>query len=59
MCPDCGAKWFIHEHRAGQPDLTECGRCGAPLEKLGGEGSSLSGWGPGPGEGAEPLGLDL
>jgi hypothetical protein len=29
----------------GQPDLRECGRCGAPLARLGVEGSGISGYG--------------
>lgn len=31
LCQDCGAKWFIHGHRAAEPDLTTCGRCSGPL----------------------------
>jgi ribosomal protein S27AE len=31
ICPDCGTKWFIQEHRVSEPDLTDCGRCGGPL----------------------------
>lgn len=31
VCQNCGMKWFIHEHRTSEPDLTECGGCGGPL----------------------------
>jgi DNA-directed RNA polymerase subunit RPC12/RpoP len=31
ICEHCGTKWFIHEHRVDEPDLTECARCGGPL----------------------------
>jgi hypothetical protein len=31
VCQDCGTKWFIHEDRIDEPDLTECGRCGGSL----------------------------
>jgi hypothetical protein len=34
ICHDCGTKWFIHEHRVDEPDLTECGRCGGPLGRF-------------------------
>ena len=34
VCQDCGTKWFIHEHRTTEPDLTECGRCGGPLVRF-------------------------
>lgn len=34
VCQDCGTKWFIHEHRVAEPDLTECGRCGGPLVRF-------------------------
>ena len=50
-CQDCGAKWFIHEHRAGSPDLTSCGRCGGPLMRLV-EASGDDGDGSRPGEAA-------
>jgi hypothetical protein len=36
ICDDCGTKWFIHEHRVDEPDLTECGRCGGPLARFAG-----------------------
>jgi hypothetical protein len=31
LCRGCNAKWFIHEDRVSEPDLTACGRCGGPL----------------------------
>jgi hypothetical protein len=34
ICRDCGTKWFIHEHRTSEPDLTECARCGGPLPRF-------------------------
>ena len=36
MCQDCGTKWFIPGHRMDEPDLTECGACGGPLEMFAG-----------------------
>jgi len=44
ICQDCRTKWFIHEDRAAEPDLTECGRCGGQLVTFdggaaGGDGS--------------------
>jgi hypothetical protein len=61
LCHNCGAKWFIHEHRVSQPDLAECARCGGLLAKLGGDDSSPEGEMPDPHEGldAESGGLDL
>lgn len=42
VCQDCGTKWFIHEHRTSEPDLTDCARCGGPLvrfiDELSGDG---------------------
>jgi hypothetical protein len=37
ICHTCGTKWFIHEHRVHEPDLTECGRCGGPLVRFAGD----------------------
>jgi predicted nucleic acid-binding Zn ribbon protein len=51
ICTDCGTKWFIHEHRVNEPDLTECGRCGARLIRLLGGFDGLDS-----GEGAGDLG---
>ena len=34
MCTQCGTKWFIHEERTEDPDLTECGRCGGLLVRF-------------------------
>jgi hypothetical protein len=34
LCQVCGTKWFIHEHRVEEPDLTECARCGGPLVRF-------------------------
>ncbi|MBN1528584.1 MAG: hypothetical protein JW895_05955 [Thermoleophilaceae bacterium] len=39
VCTDCGTKWFIHEHRVEEPDLTECGACGGSLVRFGPNGS--------------------
>lgn len=44
LCQDCGTKWFLHEHRTGEPDLTECGRCGGQLVRLVAPPAS-EGWG--------------
>jgi hypothetical protein len=38
VCTDCGTKWFIHEHRSEEPDLTDCLACGGPLAKFGDNG---------------------
>jgi predicted nucleic acid-binding Zn ribbon protein len=54
LCQDCGAKWFIHGHRVAESDLTACGRCGGPLERIG-DASGDDGYGSDPGEGgSEP-----
>jgi hypothetical protein len=34
VCRDCGTKWFLPEHRSTEPDLTECGSCGGPLDRF-------------------------
>jgi predicted nucleic acid-binding Zn ribbon protein len=57
ICEDCGTKWFIHEHRVSEPDLTECGRCGGPLVRFA-NGSSYDGHGSRSGEGADEFGDD-
>ena len=44
VCQDCGTKWFIHEHRTTEPDLTECARCAGPLVRFVDE-LSVDGWG--------------
>jgi hypothetical protein len=53
ICHECGTKWFIHEHRVSEPDLTECGRCGGPLVRFGDSGDGDDAL---PGQDIDPLG---
>jgi predicted nucleic acid-binding Zn ribbon protein len=57
VCQECGTKWFIHEHRTAEPDLTECGRCGGPLVRFvaGSGGADRYGYGSRPDEPEEEL----
>jgi predicted nucleic acid-binding Zn ribbon protein len=55
VCQDCGTKWFIHEDRTDDPDLTECGRCGGPLVRFV-AASVGGGYGSHPGEPTGELG---
>jgi hypothetical protein len=57
VCRECGTKWFIHEHRIEEPDLTECGGCGGSLVKLDATTAS-GGYGSLPGEREGGVGED-
>jgi hypothetical protein len=43
MCTECGTKWFIHQHRVEEPDLTECGACGGALARFSDDPSDETG----------------
>jgi transcription elongation factor Elf1 len=57
VCPECGTKWFIHEDRTDEPDLTECGACGGTLVRFAAPPVD-GGYGSRPGDGTGEPGQD-